>query len=51
MEYENISGKSVELIYQDIYAKLFVQNVAALISSPASVLVVKSIGTESSIIK
>ena len=41
MEYENFSGKSVESIYQDIYAKLFVQNVAALISFSASVLVVE----------
>ena len=39
MEYENFSGKSVESIYQDIYAKLFVQNIAGLIIFSAKPLV------------
>ena len=38
MEYENFSGKSVESVYQDIYAKLYIQNVATLIGCAANPL-------------
>ena len=39
IELENFSGKSIESIYQDIYAKLFVQNLAGLIAWSAAPLI------------
>jgi hypothetical protein len=39
IELENFSGKSIESIYQDIYAKLFVQNLAGIIAWSAAPLI------------
>lgn len=39
LEFENFSGKSVESVYQDVYAKRFVQNIAALIAWQAKPIV------------
>ena len=44
MEYENFTGKSVESVFQDIFAKAFVQNIAALIAWNATPFLEKRYG-------
>ncbi|KKL75224.1 hypothetical protein LCGC14_2057010 [marine sediment metagenome] len=42
MEYENFSGKSAESVLQDIFAKMYAQNIVAVISFAAKPLIDKN---------